>query len=191
MSKLTRNCPECDKGLEYKSVSARNLAERKGSLCGSCARSGERNNMYGKTHTEEVRMKQSKMMRENNPLYRKDVREKISKAFKGINNPKVKKYIKENNLTPEQYEKQLTDFYKYRLQVESITKQQPIHILKNYDKPRGKMGVRGAYQLDHIVSVHQGFHQDISAEIIGNISNLQFISWDENRDKWFRRALEV
>jgi hypothetical protein len=25
VSKLTRNCPECDKGLEYKSVSARNL----------------------------------------------------------------------------------------------------------------------------------------------------------------------
>jgi len=39
VSKLTRNCPECDKGLEYKSVSVRNFAERKGSLCGSCARS--------------------------------------------------------------------------------------------------------------------------------------------------------
>ena len=182
---MKRNCPECNVELTYSTISARNDAERKSRLCGSCARSGVRNNMYGKTHTEEVRTKQSKMMRENNPLYRKDVREKISKAFRGINNPKVRKYIKENNLTSEQYKEQLTDFYQYRLKVESVTKQQPIHTLKNYDKPRGKMGVDGAYQLDHMVSVYQGFLQNISADIIGNISNLQFIGWKENRDKWF------
>lgn len=182
---MKRNCPECNVELTYSTISARNDAERKSRLCGSCARSGVRNNMYGKTHTEEVRMKQSKMMRENNPLYRKEVRDWFRENFKGVNNPKVRKYMKQNNLTEKEYKIQLTDFRKYRLQVESITRQQPIHILKNYNKPRGKMGVKGAYQLDHIVSVHQGFHQNISADIIGNISNLQFIGWKENRDKWF------
>jgi len=186
VSKLIRNCPECDKLLTYSSVSARNYRERIGSLCGSCARSGERNNMYGKKHTKEVRLKQSKMMKKNNPLHKKEVREHFRNIYKGVGNPRVRKYMQENNLTKKEYEKQLTDFYKYRLEVESITKQQPIHTLKNSDKPRGKMGVKGAYQLDHIIPVYEGFKQGMSPDKIGNINNLQIITWEQNREKWFQ-----
>ena len=99
--------------------------------------------------------------------------------------------MKENNFTEKEYKKQLTDFYKYRLEVESITKQQLIHTLKNSDKPRGKMGEEGAYQLDHIIPVYEGFKQNMSPEKIGNIKNLQIITWEENRSKWYRRALSV
>jgi hypothetical protein len=43
--------------------------------------------------------------------------------------------------------------------------------------------VTGAYQLDHIIPQKIGFEMGIPPEIIGNILNLRFISWEENRQK--------
>lgn len=55
---------------------------------------------------------------------------------------------------------------------------------ENYDKI-GRCGTEGAYQLDHIVSIKHGFENNICPSVIGHISNLQIITWEENRSKWF------
>lgn len=72
----------------------------------------------------------------------------------------------------------------YKARVHAITRSQDISILENSDKPRGLCGVEGAYQLDHIISITHGFKNGISPEVIGNIKNLQFLPWKENRTKW-------
>ena len=53
---------------------------------------------------------------------------------------------------------------------------------ENADKI-GLCGVEGAYQLDHKVSVAYGFYNHIPAEIIGQLSNLEIITWESNRAK--------
>lgn len=75
------------------------------------------------------------------------------------------------------------EFAKYKAEVVSITRNQPIETLKNFEKPRGLCGVEGAYQLDHLISIKEGFEKQIPAHIIGNLSNLRFIPWEQNRQK--------
>lgn len=55
----------------------------------------------------------------------------------------------------------------------------------NYDKI-GKSGISGAYQLDHIISIKRGFDNGYCPSTIGHISNLQIITWEENRSKWYQ-----
>ena len=38
--------------------------------------------------------------------------------------------------------------------------------------------------MDHIISVWNGFHNDIPPEQIADISNLRMIPWLENQIKW-------
>lgn len=63
--------------------------------------------------------------------------------------------------------------------------------LENSDKLRGKSGVEGAYQLDHIYSIHDGYINNISPEVIGSIHNLQFIPWLDNIRKHKRSDLTL
>jgi len=81
----------------------------------------------------------------------------------------------------EEYEKKLSQKEKYYKEVRRTTESQPLHLLENYDK-RGVSG-QDTYHLDHIVPISYGFMNDIPPEIIGNISNLQFIYWLENIQK--------
>ena len=69
---------------------------------------------------------------------------------------------------------------KYYRKVRRITNKQPLDQLENYDKLRGLCGVEGAYQLDHIISIDEGYRQNIPAEEIGHIANLQIIPWKRN-----------
>lgn len=73
-------------------------------------------------------------------------------------------------------------YEKYRSKVYSITKKQPLHLLENINK-RALAGLTGAYHLDHIVSIKDGFVNNISAEKIGHISNLRMIPWRKNLEK--------
>jgi len=70
----------------------------------------------------------------------------------------------------------------YYLEVMGVTKSQPLELLEHYDK-RGRSGIEGAYQLDHIYPISLGFINDIPAEEIGHINNLQMIPWLENARK--------
>jgi hypothetical protein len=74
-------------------------------------------------------------------------------------------------------------FSEYKRKVDLVVRKQPLHTLPNHEKKRGLCGVTGAYQLDHIIPQKIGFEMGIPPEIIGNILNLRFISWEENRQK--------
>lgn len=81
------------------------------------------------------------------------------------------------------YNPNKNEFKIYANEVNKITKRQPLDLLENYDKPRTLCGVEGGYQLDHVVSIKEGFEKDIPAKYIGSLVNLRFIPWEENRKK--------
>lgn len=88
-------------------------------------------------------------------------------------------YLKKTGYTYEEYQKKLPEIRKYYQKVRTITNQQPLKGLDNYDK-RGPAGINGNYQLDHKYSIAEGFRNNIDPEIIGNIINLEMITWEEN-----------
>lgn len=71
----------------------------------------------------------------------------------------------------------------YKREVWKYTYRNDLESLPNFDK-RGRNGVKGAYQIDHIISINEGWEKGIPAEEIGKYSNLQMITWEENRKKW-------
>lgn len=79
-----------------------------------------------------------------------------------------------------------SEYKKYLSKVQSHTRKQDVSALDHFDKPRTLCGVEGGYQLDHIISVKIGFVNNIPPEVIGNINNLQFLPWKQNRDKWHK-----
>lgn len=73
-----------------------------------------------------------------------------------------------------------TELELYRLNVRRATKKQPIHLLEHYNE-RGK--TVGSYSLDYMYSVWQGFLDGIPTEIIGDISNLEYVTVSRNSSK--------
>ena len=45
-------------------------------------------------------------------------------------------------------------------------------------------GIDGGYQLDHIISIKEGFIQGLNEKIISDKQNLQMLPWKLNRTKW-------
>jgi hypothetical protein len=56
---------------------------------------------------------------------------------------------------------------------------------------RGRCGIEGAYNLDHLVSVYDGFQNNIPTYIIGSINNLKYIPWEENLSKNKNSSIEI
>jgi hypothetical protein len=74
------------------------------------------------------------------------------------------------------------DRKKYHRRVWNLTYKQPIEFLENFDK-RGKSGIDGAHQIDHIIPIKYGFENNIPAEEIAHINNLRMLTWEENISK--------
>lgn len=80
------------------------------------------------------------------------------------------------------------NFKKYR---DRITVRTKTTYLENKEKlnpnnfPLGRCGVVGAYQIDHIISVKDGFEQQISVEQMSSVENLQIIPWLDNLKKYY------
>jgi len=87
--------------------------------------------------------------------------------------------------TYEEYRESLPEWKAYQIDVWRYTKQQPLDILENYDR-RGVNGEKGAYTLDHIISIKKGFMESYPPEEIGHISNLQMLPWMENIQKGWK-----
>ena len=78
------------------------------------------------------------------------------------------------------------DFVKYKKLVSYYTE-------KNYKNNKDKInpynyqrtlcGVDNGYQLDHIVSIKNGFDSGTLPIIIGGVENLQMLTWQENNQK--------
>ena len=84
--------------------------------------------------------------------------------------------------TWEEYEKKYPEKQFYKREVWRLTYQNDLESLPNWDK-RGLCGVKGAYQLDHIVSINEGYENNIDPEEIAAMENLRMIPWKENRTK--------
>ncbi|MCK9369357.1 hypothetical protein M0R04_05410 [Candidatus Dojkabacteria bacterium] len=79
------------------------------------------------------------------------------------------------------------DFKIYAYNVRRLTEKiykDNIDIINPFLLQRAICGKENGYQLDHIKSIKFGFDNDISPKEISDISNLQIISWEENRSKW-------
>jgi len=113
-------------------------------------------------------------------MYRRNVSEGVSVGL-------IKRY---RDINYSEYLKIVDDFTKYKNDVMKITRQQPISDLINYNK-RGNSGIDGAYHLDHKYSILEGFNNNLPSEIIGNIKNLEFITWEENIKKRTKCSITI
>lgn len=115
------------------------------------------------------------------------IRENGSKSFSGENNPWYGK-DRSKELSPRYLgETYNSDFRRYRNQVSMMT-EKVYREFKDEINPnnflRARAGIEGAYHLDHIVSVKEGFEKGIPAEVIADKSNLQMLPWLENLLKY-------
>lgn len=92
------------------------------------------------------------------------------KNYKGI--------AEANGTTVKQIRDSIPEFRKYSIQVRCLTVKQPLHLLENYEK-RG----RYSYHIDHIKSIWNGYLNNVPAETIANINNLQMLWWKDNLSK--------
>ena len=84
-----------------------------------------------------------------------------------------------------QYGKNHSEFKYYQHKVHRLT-HKVRHLIEGYDESKQtRMGIDGGYQIDHIVDIKYGFDNNIPAETIADISNLQFITWEENIKKGY------
>ncbi|MBC8428347.1 hypothetical protein H8D04_00545 [bacterium] len=135
---------------------------------------------YGVDNVSQLEAVQIK--KENTMLKNHGTKYWIGHKNTGKNSIRVKGILKSKNITYEQYDNSINDYVKYRRNVLSITRLQELETLK-YSHKRGKSGITNSYQLDHKVSIKYGFENAIPPYIIGNIENLEFIPWMDNRKK--------
>lgn len=81
-----------------------------------------------------------------------------------------------------------TTYKEYRRLVDQFTKALDVSLLENSDK-RGLCGVQGAYQLDHMYSVKDGYINDVPPHIVGSLANVRFIPWENNLAKSTRSSI--
>jgi hypothetical protein len=67
----------------------------------------------------------------------------------------------------------------YKREVWRLTYQHPLDTLQHWEL-RGRCGVDGAYQLDHIKSIDWGWKNGVDAEVIAEWDNLRMIPWKVN-----------
>jgi hypothetical protein len=67
----------------------------------------------------------------------------------------------------------------YKREVWRLTYRNPLNTLDNWNL-RGRCGVEGAYQLDHIKSINWGWENDIEPQLIAEWDNLRMIPWKDN-----------
>lgn len=147
--------------------------------------SGTNNPMHGKHHRTTSRKLMSKKKQNVIPW-------NTGKKFPGIfqhinrmgeNNPYIRHLLKEEQITYEEYLEWVKNKPGYYRAVRNITNHQPIHLLENYDKRAKYPDQKDAYHLDHVFPIAQGFRLGVSPLLIGDISNLRFIPWNENISK--------
>jgi 5-methylcytosine-specific restriction endonuclease McrA len=65
------------------------------------------------------------------------------------------------------------------------TYQENLSNLNPDNLPRTLCGIDGGYQLDHKISIKNGFVNNIPPERLSSVDNLQLLPWKDNRKKWF------
>jgi hypothetical protein len=140
--------------------------------------SGDKNGMWGKTHSDETRKLLSDIQKER-------------EGFKGSNNPWYGK-SRTGPASP-RYKPELdhTDFQKFRNKTTMLTERTyKMHKaeINPDDLPRTIAGVDGGYHLDHKISVAFGYANGWTPEQLSMKENLQMLPWRDNIVKNFRCA---
>jgi hypothetical protein len=81
------------------------------------------------------------------------------------------------------------EFYRYKSIVLYITEKSRKYITEGYKT--GLAGMPGAYHIDHIYSIMNGYKNNVSPLVIGGISNLQMLPWKENLSKHSRSLMSI
>jgi hypothetical protein len=151
---------------------------------------------------EEIKDKIRQTFQQNygvdNPFAAEEIKEKIAETNierYGFRNPSQCDYILRKQVESfvgmdydYYYNEYLPAFESYRRKVWAVTKKQPLETLENFDK-RGR-GNNG-YHVDHIVSISDGFKNNIEPEVIGHIKNLRMLLGRENISKGPRSDMEI
>jgi len=180
------------------------LTSRRKSGFGHSAETKEKISKAGKgrTHTAETKEKMSnshtgrivsedtkeKIAQSNKEYWSNNKRIPWNKGTKGLQTPwnkGLKKTVPLEIL--ERDDPVYRDFGKYRNRVSVRTKRN-YEMYKEQINPNslqlGKAGIDGAHQIDHIVSVREGFEKGIPVEDIADPSNLQILPWLDNIRKY-------
>ena len=110
---------------------------------------------------------------------------KYKKTFKDIISDDAIKKMRATKAGFKNWEEYVEKYPKkqfYKREVWKYTYGNDLSILENFDK-RGRCGVDGAYQIDHIMSINYGWENKVPPQEIGHIRNLKMIPWQENRKK--------
>ena len=113
---------------------------------------------------------------------------------KGVPNPELsERMLGENNpnwngkVNRERYKDHVpnTEYQQYKREVYKYT----YRTINNVLAPQGLVPDNvGKYsddmQCDHIIPIKQGYAENISAELLGQAPNLQYITGEDNRKKW-------
>ena len=153
-----KKCPTCNVEQFYSRKGSCNNAILKSSKCKKCSMTGRKITWV----------------------------DKVSSALKGRGVPpeqEIKRLESRLKMSYTEYLLRRPKFFTYKSNVMSITRRQNLRLLDHYDKPRTLAGESGGYQLDHIITIKDGFSNNINPHIIGNIRNLRFITWEENLKK--------
>jgi hypothetical protein len=204
-----RTCPQCNKIINYKRKRSYEKACASQSICRTCimqnlgkSKKGiSQREIYGNNYKDIIKKRSDSLKKVKHTWHQKiadnrklngtyKISEKTRQKLKdtstfrhtGENHIKIKKILTDRNITYEEYLATLSEYRKYYKKVSYISNRQPLHTLENFEK-RGINGKLGAYQLDHIIEVSEGFLNNIEPNVIGDISNLQFIPWEENNKK--------
>ena len=81
------------------------------------------------------------------------------------------------------------EFYRYKNIVTYLTLRIKPSLTTGY--VTGLCGKEGAYQLDHIYSIKEGFLNKISPLVIGHINNFRMIPWEENLRKHAKSDIDI
>ena len=187
--KETHNCTKCNKLLTYTNkgswFNAKKRKEDRGSLlCKPCQDENAR--IVNKNNPKITgRPKGSKTSPEKLINYSRQGAGKRLNSILTFEQRMIGIAKRNGYDSYEEYRNSLPEWKRYKIDVWRVTNQQPLHLLEHFEK-RGVNGQIGAYTLDHIISIRKGFIENIQAEKIGDISNLQMLPWEENITKGWK-----
>lgn len=82
-----------------------------------------------------------------------------------------------------------TEFYRYKAIITYLTEQHRGTMTRGF--VTGLAGTNGAWQIDHMYSILEGYKNKVSPFVIGNIKNLQMIPWRENLTKHSKCSISL
>lgn len=183
-----RKCPVCDVETQYKRKYSLNRAKKLNRTCVKCANSSLLHkqkislSLKGIKRSDKFKNKISDAMKGRKITWMYKIIPKLKGRSVSIEH-EMKRLESRLGMSYDEYLERKPKFFSYKSRVMSITKRQNIKILNNYNEIRALAGTKNGYQLDHIITIYDGFENNISPYIIGNINNLRFIPWEENLKK--------